>query len=208
MSWTKRGHYLSKHKRKSSGCIIMFGFKSHQFSSKVNYHFKSLDQQLKRVLIRLALPLDSHSLRGTSTDLCVSVQQRVCVWICLYVYLKTVFVGSLQSLFISACAYSDLFDLMQDKCNFYVHIFIQCWTCTIFIYTYTSAQQDQLVHPQSPQVRMQAVYYNFQVRHAVCLYQRRFVSLKNLEHPLNSSASQNSMSILSVPTRSPVMLWF
>lgn len=86
MSWTERGHYLAQHKRKSSGCIIMFGFKSHQFSSKVNYRFKSLDQQLKRVLIRLALPLDSHSLRGTSTDLCVSVQQRVCVWICLCVY--------------------------------------------------------------------------------------------------------------------------
>lgn len=49
--------------------------------SDVNYHFKV--SQLKRALIRLALPLDSQSLRGTSTGLCVSVQQRLCMCICL-----------------------------------------------------------------------------------------------------------------------------
>lgn len=50
---------------------------------KVNYHFKSLDQQLKIALIRLALPLDSHSVSGTSTDLYVSIQQSVCVCVCV-----------------------------------------------------------------------------------------------------------------------------
>lgn len=55
--------------------------------SKVNYPFKSLDQQLKRALIRLALALDSHSLRGTSVDLCVSVQLRASMCICLCSYM-------------------------------------------------------------------------------------------------------------------------
>lgn len=47
----------------------------------MNYLFKSL--RLKRALMRLALPLDSHGLSGTSSDLCVSMQQSVHVFLYL-----------------------------------------------------------------------------------------------------------------------------
>lgn len=61
------------------------------------YHFKGL--QLKRALIRLALPLDSHSLRVTSTDLCVSIQQSVHVY--LFARVTSAFVNG--NLLICAC---------------------------------------------------------------------------------------------------------
>lgn len=67
--------------------------------------------------------------------------------------------------------------------------------------------QDMPVQPQSLQVRSQTVYYDFRLPLlcTVCLHHGRFVPVKNLEHPLNPSASQNHLSTLATPRHAPVL---
>lgn len=128
--------------------------------NNVNYHFKS--SQLKKALIRLALPLDSHSLRGTSTDLCVFIQQRVymCVCLCVCIQFLTLWLSVVEPF--NLCLRAPFFFFFCKNLNVFLYVFFS-------VCTWISAQhdeQDMPVQPQSPQVRMQTVCYDFRLGYA------------------------------------------
>ncbi len=144
----------------------MLRFKCDFFYSNVNYHFKSL--QLKKALIRLALPLNSHSLRGTSTDLCVSIQQRVVhVFVCVCTHFKIVFVR-------------------VWACSFVQRVSCVCMFLCPYMNWVIARRGGHACATSFPSSQNADMLWLQTLLCTLCLYHGRFVPLKNLEHPLKT----------------------
>lgn len=117
--------------------------KQYEMFSGVNYLFKSLNQHLKRVLIRLALPLASHSLWGTSIDL--SPSSRDCMFAWVYVILIFCICGCFkQLLFVDTCAI--LITIWSQNKGYFVLISISILLVYLSPFLYKGSILNQKTH--------------------------------------------------------------